>query len=814
MASTARAAANPFAPFAPFAVVLSRRRCLFAAVASTLLSWQPACAVVRVEWHISNAWQDEGCDLVCYQLGLWCTEGCWPASVAGVETLLQGPHVNGVCYAVERGVAQQWHPAKDPENSLCYQDPGNIGASTMRCPIRPITPSTQSMVERYIRRICPCVNDTTALYDSPLLDCGLGHNPIQPVVEPPYAGVPLPTPGIPPNAPTRTPTAAPATPPPTARSHAAHDTGSGCTRLCVDGFQFQDSTFNGEYFRQDENGHFKNWKQGHWAIQVLSNRWQILEALTPMTNRSVAHGTLVVMPNDVVPPNDFFITSTSGYTASFWCCPDGFDWSSGASAATVDEDDVDFSSSIASILVGVLVAIVVSAVVAMTLYLWWQSRKKGGRTYKEFKEPGREKLKQVDSNSSSQGRTTSADMSLPDLGSLHAREEAMGGQPRWDDKPNWPSHGGGVPGFGRPPPSGTMTPQSGTSASLQSVRRDDPFEDRGAAGVAAVLGRSAAPGHRGYEGPLNPWWGDERDEPQERFHDGSQVRVCGLTSQPTWNGAEGVVTGYDPGRDVYAVQMEDGRIKSVRPANLELASRPPRKDPDASYRTQPQQQQWQPQPQQQQKKQNRIPPRVPYEDLMKPAEAISMGPTATSTNMSQAATYSPAPSSRGTPSTQPPSSRATSTGGPFRGKEPPPLPPTPSKLEDRGSHRAGNFRRETTSSSLASSQKSVTYRDSETGRLVTTGPKGSGPGPFPKVAPKASASSTSAAPRANPSPSGLARGPTATAGPGPPLPSSPSRPSTGGRSSSNGARTPTRGGRNSQQDVFRKLDTVTNSMRR
>lgn len=750
--------------------------CLQAGVAAQL-------DVVRVEWHISNAWKDEGCDMVCYQLGLWCTEGCWPATRDGLVRALEQPAVSGVCWLVEEGAAQAWHPAKDPENSMCYQDPGNTAdGETHRCPIQPSTPSSSSLLERYIRRICPCVNSTHALFDSPYLDCGLGAHSIAPVAEPQVVpAVPTPMPTLvltgPPGSATMPPSTPPPTPPPSSAQN-SHSL-SSCTRLCVDGFGGVDTYFNDEYFREDDNGHFRNWKQGYTGIQVLENRWQFLEVLSPTSNRSIAYGTLVVSSADILPPSDYFITSTSGYPAQFWCCPDGYDWLSASGVPVYGEDDSDgFSDDLKAILSGIGIALVLAAAFALGVFFLMQSRQ--GRAFWQgsfSRSPDERRSLKLESEES----TVSIKEKVPDLNlpAVEMVSQATGakniGRIAWD-QPAQPL---------QPPPLGSFGAQSKPMRQSAFAEPDD----RGAAGVAAVLGRTAVShiAKDTYEGPVKPWWHEEEgSDEEERFWDGTEVRVVGLTSQPTWNGAVGIIAGYDESRGVYAVEMDDGRVKSVRANNLELASRPPH-DPTATRRGSAQHS-------------------SPQQQIQHASYRQAWGAPQTSASVTQPPWHSPAPSSRGSPgSSQPPSSRGLTSSrsiGPLR-KEPPPVPPPPQSLgtDDKSSYRAGHVRRETTPTSVGRNLNgaNITYFDTERGELVTV---------------EGSAMTTSRASGFGASASSKASAPS----PGPPL-QSPGANQNSRMGSTSGSlrswpRTPTRGGPGStaEQDLFARLDTVGKSI--
>jgi hypothetical protein len=70
----------------------------------------------------------------------------------------------------------------------------------------------------------------------------------------------------------------------------------------------------------------------------------------------------------------------------------------------------------------------------------------------------------------------------------------------------------------------------------------------------------------------------EHDRGTSRFgvvEEGLEVRIVGLENEPTWDGAKGIVDGYDEFAGIVRIKFPDGRIKSVSERNCEPASRTP-----------------------------------------------------------------------------------------------------------------------------------------------------------------------------------------------------------------------------------------------
>eukprot|EP00439_Symbiodinium_sp_Y106_P050672 s4871_g6.t1 len=142
-----------------------------------LLSICLRSSATDVQWQISIAWEDENCDAVCASNGLACTEACWPNTARGLENALRSSGLHSTCFGVEAGSPNPWHPAKDPENTMCYWFGGHTASDAPRCPLTPATPAAMLENSRVIRRLCPCISGNSTYG---WLDCGLDGEPMDP----------------------------------------------------------------------------------------------------------------------------------------------------------------------------------------------------------------------------------------------------------------------------------------------------------------------------------------------------------------------------------------------------------------------------------------------------------------------------------------------------------------------------------------------------------------------------------------------------------------------------------------------------------
>merc|ERR1719487_1330569 len=127
-------------------------------------------------------------------MDLRCTEQCWPTSATGVKELIRiSPFLSDVCFDIQAGSPAAWHPAKDPENTLCYWDVGAVSGA--RCPVVPETPVAAAVQNKLIRRFCPCFNASSSASGGVYVidDCGTGSQPS--IFSTPGSAVPIATAG-------------------------------------------------------------------------------------------------------------------------------------------------------------------------------------------------------------------------------------------------------------------------------------------------------------------------------------------------------------------------------------------------------------------------------------------------------------------------------------------------------------------------------------------------------------------------------------------------------------------------------------------
>jgi len=567
---------------------------------------------VAVDWRVNvdSTATDESCNKICENLALSCTEKCWPRTQQGLQQLQYGSNMQSICFGVASGENALWHPAKDPVTRVCYHNTGTVTAP--RCPEVPVTPLA-SQYRGYIRRICPCLARGVSRYAS--IDCGLGVNPADPAPEP--AGqqqfTPPPIPSYSPTAPPTDPTATEysggynassanwttSTLPPVRIS----TTRPACTRLCVSGFGLNDETLNGEYIRTAFDDGFKRWSKAGSAGREIGlakvdggRRWQFSE-MASGGSFSLAQGTMgVASPTGPeMPADETFITATSEDDVAFKCCisTSGGSSSNGALYGNDDYDNYRASSPSSDAaeeessgfgLVVALVCVAVACIGALvgTAHRIYQQRKMQRQM---------EAVKSPEFTTSSPPRSPSA--------RRQSDQEQRGGT--WARRqPGWDNGGGAGDGYDDPEEpfvnafKGAWRNRSGLPEDDMKKATTCPSGfGREDSDVADMLGRAAPvdAGHGHYEGPLRPWWGGTSkakpstqtarssattvgfsnvwDKPTE----GTEVRLRNIVENPTWNGEEGIVIGYDGGR--IEVEFDDGRTKSVLVEQCEVIGTPP-----------------------------------------------------------------------------------------------------------------------------------------------------------------------------------------------------------------------------------------------
>merc|ERR1712216_15405 len=80
---------------------------------------------------------------------------------------------------------------------------------------------------------------------------------------------------------------------------------------------------------------------------------------------------------------------------------------------------------------------------------------------------------------------------------------------------------------------------------------------------------------------VSPWHTQSDGGEVPFLQEGAKVRIVGLTTEPTWDGAEGVFDSYDQAAGMVRIEFPDGRTKSVRLENCEAASRYPQRESSA-----------------------------------------------------------------------------------------------------------------------------------------------------------------------------------------------------------------------------------------
>lgn len=141
--------------------------------------------------------------------------------------------------------------------------------------------------------------------------------------------------------------------------------------------------------------------------------------------------------------------------------------------------------------------------------------------------------------------------------------------------------GEGAPVLGGAGPASQPYQLPGILAPISPLRgaanaRSSDRKGRAAMEVAAALGKS-------FETAVTPWC----PEDSAHFTEGLEVRIVGLDTEPTWDGAEGEIESYDAGSGMVRIAFEDGRTKSVHRNNCEPAARMPRKQASGSNKAAP-----------------------------------------------------------------------------------------------------------------------------------------------------------------------------------------------------------------------------------
>jgi len=539
-----------------------------------------------VEWRISNAWSDESCDSVCWSSGLDCTETCWPADSEGLEEINRAPGLRDICFAVAKGDPSPWHPAKDPQNTLCYWNAGPPARN--RCPTVPQTPAAELEANRLIRRLCPCYNATDAYMST--LDCGLGSGAVavRPAATSTSGGtassdVPAPS------------------PPTTTISAAAR---WDCDGMCVDGFDGSDSGLNGGYARIEVAGQFSRWSRqgtrdggsGYGStLQIINRdaRWRFMEVEASGAEQLVAQAAKYAASYAERPANDRYTASGGDHEVRFYCCrlgPENY------SAADTGDDD----GSVAGIVLAILGVIAFIAIMGALAYLrCWKYSVSSFSNVKpsksETEDTGMSRAMPMESAFPSYRRedlesgpaTIGRD---PSPGTREALRSQTLEQPSpQQSSGSWSRGPLSRNKFGSPIRDPTTTPPpfsntwSGAGSATPTSRAAS--EDRSAAAIAAALNGGD------YEGPMSAPWPDARagrqpapiveERPTMRnIEIGTEVSLRGM-SDATWNGAECTIEDFDDITGLVHVRLPDGRMKAVRAENCVGPGAPLRPEPPA-----------------------------------------------------------------------------------------------------------------------------------------------------------------------------------------------------------------------------------------
>lgn len=546
---------------------------LFNLAALVVLPERAELAKTPVEWRISIEWEDVSCLKVCAKLDLWCTEECWPRTVEGFKRAVDSPALRDTCPGFESGGAQPWHPSKDPEGVMCYWFGGPDASLAPRCRQTPSTPANLVADYKIIRRFCPCYN-ASAAKDG--IECNLGGEPVDPAPAslgwiPPAPSTTSTTSALPAEGDTdvKTPpsiVAAPAPPPPPPPPPVIFvPRAPVCEEMCVEGFRAEDAVLNGKYVRiATDSGGLLYWSRFGSLPNGFNcrlscgadGRWRFYEIRGAQTNITIGEGTIKSPQGTEMPQEDYVLTPRDGFQVGFQCCPQSSSTGQPQSSQVAKQVAKDTDpESMMIIIVTALVAVLLCVLPLGYLILSkWKPGLLKFRQYKAFHD-GPDKPESI----------------------VHPEAKAEWAVGHVQDVPmkTWPVGGGldtARKGGNDWRGSAEITP----FATNQSRFINHETNDSSASAIADLLGKSStkAADDGIYEGPTRKWWnGAGRDGGAKRGLDstgflmGTRVRIHGLKSQQTWNGAEGTVEGFDHLQGVLQVRVADGRTKQVAPEN-------------------------------------------------------------------------------------------------------------------------------------------------------------------------------------------------------------------------------------------------------
>mmetsp|Transcript_1228 Transcript_1228/g.3347 ORF Transcript_1228/g.3347 Transcript_1228/m.3347 type:complete len:727 (+) Transcript_1228:77-2257(+) len=522
------------------------------------------------QWRISIAWQDESCDDVCRSADMFCTEQCWPSTIKGLENAMSAPEVDGTCFDVKPGLAAAINPAKDPSNTMCYWNAGTPTAP--RCPMLPSTPKAKADVGHYTRRLCPCVNTTSAALGAP--ECGLGGEDAQPAPTGTYAPLEALATTAPGQA--NSSTAAPAASAILAQSRWAG--GTTCQVMCVAGFAYDDARLNGQYSPVGMSVASSFWEHVSTTNVILAHvdgRWQFLQGSSPSRGTAIGTARRQTEMGAGLPSSDYYDTPTGGAYADFRCCMSSGSLASSAFGAGGAEEgggtDLDTLAAIGAV-VGLLLTL--AGMAGAAKLCGWKggppdlSQLKQMRMSKPFGSCWRSRRYETKSD---QDSCRSADVEAPVPPVASERPLA----PRPIAPQAAPARELPLQQARRAP----APPVHGTVPQAERPRRAE--EDKAAAAVAAMLGGPPGPAPQSilgpggvYEGPVHRWWEGSQAQRGGELAVGEAVTLRGMAKDPTWDGAEGEIEGIDERTGFIFVRLADGRMKTVRAENCAVAGRP------------------------------------------------------------------------------------------------------------------------------------------------------------------------------------------------------------------------------------------------
>lgn len=339
-----------------------------------------------------------------------------------------------------------------------------------------------------------------------------------------------------------------------------------CEEMCVEGFRAEDAVLNGRYVRiAADSGGLLYWTREGSLPNGLNcrfahggdGRWRFLEIRGPQTNTTIGEGTIKSPQGTEIPQEDYVLTPRDGFQVGFRCCPQISTAGQPQSSLVAKQGANGPGSDSVVIIVIVLIAVLLCVVpIAYLILSKWKPGFLRLRRYKSFND-GQEKPESI----------------------VHpeAKAEWPGSLVADVSMKTWPVGGGGCETVRK----GSNYDWRGSAdttplATNQARRVNHEAKDSSAAAIAGVLGKSAtkAADDGIYEGPTRNWWtGGGKDGGAKQglggtgFLMGAKVRIHGLKSHDTWNGAEGMVEGFDHLQGVLQVRVADGRTKLVPPEN-------------------------------------------------------------------------------------------------------------------------------------------------------------------------------------------------------------------------------------------------------